>query len=357
MTTSRHAYRTRQLQGVEADGGCASSDHTFRAARNFRVRDSKRKPKAVWDVATGLLSVACLILVATTRACEWVHAAEELAHRPGWRPNVHYTDTWPSQETLWSLLWPFARGRLGIFHWMKRLTKTLRPEHRDFGKAIRRLSEVAFQCDDSCIYDVETALKDGSLNGVVHDDDDIADLKASGAFWKRYREYIRKTTHKAGLIAKLLENWRVEFAPSNETFDENLGDYLFTRATDPAIEVALTRINDITDIAEHYKPKRRKPRQKHNLTGYKCDRGEKVETFHGPLAHYGNPGMSPYLAQAVTIEGALMFTMDREQEERYNKGEVESATVEHYEPWLRLQANAYALLLGLSLCVFNFVWG
>ena len=51
------------------------------------------------------------------------------------------------------------------------------------------------------------------------------------------------------------------------------------------------------------------------------------------------------------IEGAVMFTMHREQEERYNKREVESPTVEHDEPWLRLHVNAYAQLLGLCLRV------
>ena len=74
-----------------------------------------------------------------------------------------------------------------------------------------------------------------------------------------------------------------------------------------------------------------------------------MEIFHGQQGDFANSACRGKLAQAQTLEGAVMFTMDRQQDAAYNRLDVDSPTVEHYRPWLRLRANALAQRAGMPL--------
>jgi len=50
--TSRHMWRTREMQQVPVSG-CASFDHTYDTAKNFANEKGKPPIKMVWDGATG----------------------------------------------------------------------------------------------------------------------------------------------------------------------------------------------------------------------------------------------------------------------------------------------------------------
>jgi hypothetical protein len=52
---------------------------------------------------------------------------KELIHREGFDPKTLYADTWPAGKDAIEALMPDVKGRLGIFHWMKRISDTLRP--------------------------------------------------------------------------------------------------------------------------------------------------------------------------------------------------------------------------------------
>lgn len=60
----------------------------------------------------------------STKIEETLHAVESLAHRHGFHPSTHYTDTWPSDKATWNALWVATQGKLDIFHWLKRITGT-----------------------------------------------------------------------------------------------------------------------------------------------------------------------------------------------------------------------------------------
>ena len=135
---SRHEADVRAMQSVgttqpnETGIGdqCVSSDHTYATAAAFCIPGKLK----VWNLVTGWLIPLICILVASTASLENLHAIECLAHRKNFAPKVHFTDTWPLDRDLWYALLLFTLGRLDIFHFMKRLSSTLRsaPESKLF---------------------------------------------------------------------------------------------------------------------------------------------------------------------------------------------------------------------------------
>ena len=84
-SSSRHTYRTRQIQSVAVIGSDthASVDHTFHTAANFAKQPTMPKAKAVWNGMTGWLRVFILVLVRTTgiREVNYVVGCTGLADR------------------------------------------------------------------------------------------------------------------------------------------------------------------------------------------------------------------------------------------------------------------------------------
>ena len=128
--SSRHMFRVRQMQSV-GTLRCVSSDHTHDCAKNFVV-DGPKATK-VWNVVTGTLTVACMLLCVSTSKSEFIHAVEEMAHRPDFRPKVHFTDTWPNDMKMWNTLWP-VHAPCGVWGWgqvvSSRLTRSRACLHR-----------------------------------------------------------------------------------------------------------------------------------------------------------------------------------------------------------------------------------
>ena len=103
---------------------------------------------AVWDVATETGEIASAVVVGTTKAIDFAHAAESLTRRSNFKPRVMYADTWPHNSAFWKLLFGQQfEGRLGLYHYEHRIVRTLRQGHVDYHKAIRDLC--------FCIYEYE----------------------------------------------------------------------------------------------------------------------------------------------------------------------------------------------------------
>ena len=124
----------------------------------------------------------------------------------------------------------FAIGRLGIFHFIKRITDRLRKLHKRFGDAQRSLSSKIFQVDQDHVRQVELALRDGLLGGKTHSPEEIAQLHTSGVFMRRYRKYIEssvslnffsETDARATLIACVRIISRVNRTSTYDTPFEN----------------------------------------------------------------------------------------------------------------------------------------
>ena len=180
---SDHDRQTREIQMVKCEGTFAY-DHTFQAVRNY---PSACKAKAVWDVTTEKGQIACAILVKTTRIKEASHAAEQLARRESFKPKALYSDTWPCLEGYWALILgeeTASKGRLGLFHFMQRITKTMRPRHIDFPRALRELKMKLYEYNDEDMNNVIEALKAGTLSNSKkqYTESEISDLLNSPEF-------------------------------------------------------------------------------------------------------------------------------------------------------------------------------
>jgi hypothetical protein len=60
------------------------------------------------------------------------------------RIQVNYTDKYPDDKSAWVSLFPDIVGRLGIWHWLHRMSETLRKHHKDFHPACTALSKTVF---------------------------------------------------------------------------------------------------------------------------------------------------------------------------------------------------------------------
>lgn len=215
---------------------------------------------------------------------------------------------------------------------------------------MRSLSNKIFQFNQDDIQSVELELRAGNLGGREsggYDTDEIASMHESGLFMRRYRKYIESKTFSPQVIEHNLNAWYDEF---KDDYDDECGEQLFYPDMRQRVDDAISHVDDIYDVdSEHYTKRRLKPRQRHRLHEKVCDRGEKVEIFHSMQGDYSNTGCRATLAQAQTMEGAMMFTMDKQQEALYHEHKASSPTVPHYRPWLRLEANSLARRAGMAL--------
>jgi hypothetical protein len=119
---------TREIQSVSFSLTCAQ-DHTIEMTKNYQ---STVGAKACWTCCSETGEIACAVLVRTTKASQFSHAAEQLARRKLFRPKVMYANTWPHLDKYWEMVFgPHLVGRLGLFHFMQRIVKTLRESHID----------------------------------------------------------------------------------------------------------------------------------------------------------------------------------------------------------------------------------
>jgi len=118
----------------------------------------------------------------------------------------------------------------------------------------------------SCLYvhhapDYEkllSALKDGSLSSKGHKctSDEIADMKGSKIFRKRYSKYLRKQLHSAETIVQNLDDWFCKYKvtssdpdtrPARGRLDPVRMVSLFTPETKTAVENCKLKAKHLTD--------------------------------------------------------------------------------------------------------------
>lgn len=152
----RHAG---EIQGVKLDGGIFAQDHTFEPIKNYR---KDMGAKAAWDAATQTGEIASVVLVRSTKTEDFAHAAQQLLKRPHFRPKVMCSDAWPNKKEFWEQMG--LEGRLGLFHYQKRIISTLKKNHIDYFDAITDLLAALHACCPEDCKKLLSALKDGSLS-------------------------------------------------------------------------------------------------------------------------------------------------------------------------------------------------
>lgn len=173
-----HNRHTQEIQAVKCSLTMAQ-DHTFDVIHNYQ---KKLGATALWDVATETGEIASAMLVPTTKTIHFAHAAQQLAKRPTFNPKVMYSDTYPNKSGFWPLLFDGIEGRLDLFHYIQRITKTMRKKHIDYNQAMASLLDAVYTYHSGNYEAVISALKKGYVGKRIHSNEDIAELRSSRLF-------------------------------------------------------------------------------------------------------------------------------------------------------------------------------
>ena len=103
--------------------------------------------------------------------------------------------------------WP--TGRLGLFHYQKRIISTLKKAHVHYFDAITDLLAALYGYHPDDYARLLSALKDGSLSkkGTKYTSSDITSMKGTRLFRDRYAKYLRKQMHPHETIIQMLDDW------------------------------------------------------------------------------------------------------------------------------------------------------
>lgn len=233
----------REIQSVTCKSHF-SHDHSFEIVKNYPKNLGAR---AVWNVSTDTGEIASCVLVKSTACGYYAHAAECLARRQGFSPKVMYSDIWPHGKKFWGLLFgPKLLGRLGLFHFLQRIIRTLRDSHCDYWAAIRDLRACIFRYHDEDEKRLLAALKAGKLSpsGQKFTDSDIEDLKLTRRWKTRYDTRLRKIILTGDKISTNLTQWfvryKVRFLTLHFYFMLTICFRLNIRREKPLVRVVLT---------------------------------------------------------------------------------------------------------------------
>jgi len=317
---SDYQRHTREIQGVRCSRLYAE-DHTHEVTKNY-YRRRQIGAVALWDVATETGEIATAALVPSTKTKDLSHAAISLSKRPHFKPKAMYSDRWPIKVEYWEKVFGNKlEGRLGLFHFMQRLTKTMRKRHIDYFLAINQLLDSVYYYNQNDYEALLIALKDGTLTGKKHTDEDIADLKSTKYFRQRHSKCLRKEIRQPNVMCVRLDQWFERFKcaasegspPALGRFDPVSGDSLFTTETKPTLlncKEKCIHLQDPLPIEEMYDVIMPNPNSPHGLKQYLSRRGESnLESFHLTLAHFGNTGMRESLADNLNLTGTARYNL------------------------------------------------
>jgi hypothetical protein len=310
---------TREIQSVSCKS-IMSQDHTVDILKNY---PGDLGAKAVWDVANENGEICSLVCVDSTASRQYAHAAESLARRPNFCPQVMYSDIWPNGSAFWKLLFGDKLvGRLGLFHFMKRIISTLRPSHPDYRRALSDLRYCIYRYDQTDEASVIKALENGTLGGQKHNEEQIRSLRDSPR-WKQVCDpHLRKIILPGDVIRLNLGEWfinyKVDASPGEPQGRGRLNPVndqkLFTPETKPAIEECKKTCEYLSDILppeQMYRSTNAASKSKHGLRIQISNHGEsRLEAFHGLSADFANTGMRESLADVLTIQGTADANSD-----------------------------------------------
>ena len=232
-----------------------------------------------------------------------------------------YSDTWPAKDDFWVNLLGEDCGRLGLFHFIRRITRTLRTTHMHFNRAINDLLLAIYEIHPVDLEKLLTALKNGSLNGIEHDDEDIEELQSTKQWRERYGKYLRKLIRLHNTIVTNLSKWFSKYKctasdgkmPAEGEFDDRTGQTLFTFETKDAVENCKKNARYLQDnlpLDQMYREVKPPANSKHGLSEWISFRGEsKLESWHDNVAHFANSGMNRELCDVLNLAGTARYNL------------------------------------------------
>ena len=309
---SDHDRHAREIQSVTCEEGVFAQDHTFEVTKNCQPGLGA---KAVWDVAASAGEIATAVCVPTTKTRHFSHAVNLLLLRPKFTPWSMCSDTWPHKKEHWERTIKNIKGRLGLFHFEKRMLHTLRKKHIDFHDAVKDLLDALCEFEASDCEKVLSALKEGTF-GKKHTTTEIAQLQQTKHFRKRCKKHLRKRLREPNTMMQRLDDWfckhkvtssNPQDRPARGRLDPSHNTPLFTPETKPAVAsckekaIHLADPMDIDQMCDKMLPN---PNSKHQLTQHISKRGKsKLESFHDRLANFANSGMRNSLSDNLHLAG------------------------------------------------------
>lgn len=315
---SDHDRNTRETQGVGCQISCAE-DHTHEATKSY-FQKKALGATALWDIGTETGEIASAALVPTTKTADLSHAATQVSKRAQFKPSVLCSDTWPVKDDYWPLPFPKIQGRLGLFHYLQRLIKTMKKKHVDYFLAINPLLNAVHRHNREDCDDLLRALKEGTIGGRKHTDQDILCLKLTKHSRQRHSKHLRKEMRPPTTMSNMLDEWFVRFKCTSQDgppplgrLDPTTNETLFTPETKIAIKNCKEKAQCLQDplpLEDMHCVIQPIPNLPHGLKECISRRGESsLESFHLMLAHFGNSGMRNVLADNLNLTGAARHNL------------------------------------------------
>ena len=317
---SDHDRHIREIQSVGTTS-IFCQDHAFQVIKNHM---KGVRAKAVWDTATGTGEIASAVLAPSTETEDFAHAAQQSMKRGHFKPKAKCSDTWPSKKECWESMCPGIEGRLGLFHFQKRIVSTLKKNHIDCTVAVTDLlASLCVCCSEDC-EQLLAALKNGSLSrsGKKHSLEEISDMKRSSVFRDRYSKCLRKQLHQPETTNQMLDDRFCKHnvtssdptnKPAQGRLDPDWLEPLFASDTKPAIENCKEKachLSDPLSLEDMHDKILPNPNSTHQLTEFLSLRGEsKLEAFHDRFAHFANCGMRNSLADNLNLAGTARHNL------------------------------------------------
>ena len=324
---SDHDRHIREIQSVRC-GLIFAQDHAHEVVKNYHQK-KQLGAVALWDVSTETGEIASAVLVPSTKTIHFAHAAAALTRRDGFSPGTMCSDTWPVKTDFWELLFDSKLvGRLGLFHYIQRLTRTIKKNHTDHSLAISALLNCIYQWHPPDYEALIIALKEGTLS-TKYSEDEIREMRSTKAFRKRYGSYLRKEIRHPHIMGSMLDDWFDRFKCSSSTEysrpaggrrDPFTGETLFTAETKEAVRLGKVNAKCLQDplpLKDMYHVVEPNPNSTHQLKEHISRRGESnLESCHGSLAHFGNTGMRTTLVDNLNLTGTARHNLSIRQKLR-----------------------------------------
>jgi hypothetical protein len=304
-------------------------DWTFGTLKNYNLPGAK----AVFTGNKGSTKeIITLAIVPTTAANQISHLLlQSREKRTMFEPTVLYTDTCPHNDEFWKGIFGtyLLQTKLGLFHLLHRVVETLDTKCDLYWKCLVKLRNAIYTYfveDEAALL---KALKDGSFSKVGDKltDKEIRELRHSKKWNQRYSEFLRKLILPGATQRHGLYLWIVEF---KDECDQS-GRSVFSRNTEKVATEQLKKVHHSSDVPgmNMYQEILPGKRSTHGLSKWRCDRPESpLENFHEYLAHFGNTGMHPILADTLTLGGTMEFNVKMRWKYNMNNKKLAGETVD-----------------------------
>jgi len=318
---SEYNRHRRELIGIGCDG-LTAIDWTFSVCNNYALKEKGASSCFTMNNDAG--QIAAAFLVPSTKVGQIAHGVRLVSNRGNFKPKVIATDTWPAKLEFWFKIFGNIVGMLGIFHFIKRITETLRVSHSYFYRALRDLKDCIYQYDSADFGNLIQVLKNGlmshSAQPMTHEE--IEDLQKTAKWSQRYSRFLRKILYPAPTIEHRLKCWLDKYKTCT---DPITGQFLFagtTKAVENQIQHT-THIQWPKDI-DMYVPIPPGPRATHGLDSFRSRNPEpQLESFHAQFANFGNNRMSDHIVDDIHLRGIAMRNLKIQHEIDVREGRVD----------------------------------